>query len=48
MVQITLRKIENIIKIINARCKKFEVSEGVRQGDPISAISQKISLFVIY
>lgn len=38
MEQITIRKIENKIKINNAISGKFQFIEGARQGDPISSV----------
>ncbi|VEN37593.1 unnamed protein product [Callosobruchus maculatus] len=38
MVQLTLRKTENMVRINNEISEKFEVNEGVRQGDPLSTV----------
>uniref|UniRef100_V5GV43 Retrovirus-related Pol polyprotein n=1 Tax=Anoplophora glabripennis TaxID=217634 RepID=V5GV43_ANOGL len=38
MVRLTLKKTENKVKVNNRCTEEFEVKNGVRQGDPLSAV----------
>lgn len=38
MIQLTLQKTEDIVRINKQNSQKFEVGEGVRQGDPLSSL----------